>query len=223
MENKGNSLAKISLAINIALIIAVIILFVKMPSSGDSSEAIASNDSTVVNTVPIVDDGQLRIGYFMSDSLSTNLLLTKEIETLMADAQKNAESKMAAAERKVQKWQEKWAGGGQLLPNEQKKYAEEAPKIEQDYMRSQQEIQMELGAKQEEFMFTLITRITNSSKVLAEKNGYDYILSYQLGQNIYYGSPNFDVTDELIAIMNADYNDRNVVGSDDSVIPEEGE
>jgi hypothetical protein len=48
MENNSNSLAKISIGINIALIIAVIILFVKMPSGAGSETAGAfdPNDST---------------------------------------------------------------------------------------------------------------------------------------------------------------------------------
>jgi outer membrane protein len=38
-----------------------------------------------------------------------------------------------------------------------------------------------------------------------KKNGFDFVLSYQLGQNIYYCSPNFDVTAELIDLMNKEY------------------
>ena len=82
MENNSNSLAKISIGINIALIIAVIILFVKMPSGAGSETAGAfdPNDSTK-KVLP--DDGHLRIGYFLAYSLQENILVMKEIEELM--------------------------------------------------------------------------------------------------------------------------------------------
>ena len=45
MENKGNLLVKISLGINLLLIVAVIILFVKMPKT--ASDDVASDSDTI--------------------------------------------------------------------------------------------------------------------------------------------------------------------------------
>lgn len=49
MENNSNSLAKISLGINLLLIVAVIFLFVRMPgsdASADSDEPVDTTDLT---------------------------------------------------------------------------------------------------------------------------------------------------------------------------------
>ena len=79
MENKGSSLAKISLGINVALIIAVIILFVKMPGCSSSEDVVNGNDSTDTVNPIIPDDGIMTIGYFQADSLNNNLLLIQQI------------------------------------------------------------------------------------------------------------------------------------------------
>ena len=69
MENNGSSLAKISLGINVLLIIAVIILFVKMPGSAGEDVAVDDNDTTSNSLPSIPDDGELKIGFFYGDSL----------------------------------------------------------------------------------------------------------------------------------------------------------
>lgn len=217
MENNNNSLAKISIGINIALIIAVIILFVKMPngSGSDAADLTNPNDSTK-KLLP--DDGELKMGYFLADSLQANILVMKEIEELMLQSQKRAEETMAAEEKKVQNFERKWGNSGALLPSEQAAYQAEGQQVQQAYMMAQQRVQAEFAQEQEKYTLSLIMRITNAATSYAEANGYDYIFSYQLGQNIYYGSPNFDVTNDLVRIMNSEYNENKNV---DSVQPVE--
>lgn len=217
MENKGSSLAQISLGINVALIIAVIILFVKMPGGSSSEDIVNGNDSTDTVDPIIPDDGIMTIGYFQADSLNNNLLLMTELESMLEDASKDADNKMRSEESKVEKWQAKWQNGGVLLQSEQARYQQEAQEMEQNYMQAQQSIQMELAAAQEQHMFTLISRVTKGAKEYAEANGYDLIFSYQLGQNLYYASPNNDVTDGLIELMNADYMERSTLPEVDPV------
>lgn len=203
MENKGNSLAKISLGINVVLIIAVIILFVKMPSGSGTNEVVNTNDST--NTTPLIpDDGTMKICYFQADSLN-NLDMMAELELMGEQAQKDAESKMRSKENEIKRWQEGWGDPSKLLPSELRRYQEEAMSKEQEIGMFQQQVQMELAMSQEDLMLKLITRISDASKTFAEENGYDFVLSYQKGQNIYYGSPNFDVTAQLVELINAEY------------------
>ncbi|NOQ75050.1 MAG: hypothetical protein GQ574_23760 [Crocinitomix sp.] len=204
MENKGNSLAKISLGINVVLIIAVIILFVKMPSGSGGNELVDGNDSTDAVTQLLPDDGSMKICYFQADSLN-NLDMMAELELLGEQAQKDAEAKMRGKENEIKRWQEKWGDPSKLLPSELRTYQEEAMKQEQEIGMFQQQVQMELAMSQEDLMLKLITRVSDASKTFAEANGYDFVLSYQKGQNVYYGSPRFDVTDQLLELINAEY------------------
>ncbi|MFT5822939.1 MAG: outer membrane protein [Crocinitomix sp.] len=204
MENKGSSLAKISLGINVVLIIAVIILFVKMPSGAGTNEVVGGNDSTNNVTPVIPDDGTMKICYFHADSLNS-LDMMGELEAMGEEAQKKAESRMRGKENEIQKWQEGWGDPSALLPSEMRNYQEEAMKKEQEIGMFQQQVQMDLAREQEGLMLTLITRVSDASKTFAEENGYDFVLSYQKGQMIYYGSPNFDVTAQLTEMINSDY------------------
>ncbi len=204
MENNSNSLAKIAIGLNIALIIAVIILFVKMPSS--ASNEIAEGDDSLKNSLNVIpDDGILKIGFFQMDSLQANLLVMKELEELMLASQKKAEDAVAVNEKMIQDFERKWNTGGTLLPSERAKYDAEAQSVQQKYLMTQQEIQQVFNQEQEQYTITIVKRIANASASYAEANGYDYILASTLGQVIYYGSPNFDVTDDLVKVMNAEY------------------
>lgn len=210
MENNSNSLAKISIGINIALIIAVIILFVKMPSGSGSASA-EGGDSLKNNTNLIPDDGILKIGYFQMDSLQANLLVMKELEELMLASQQRAEEAVAVNEKMIQDFERKWNTGGTLLPSERAKYEVEAQSVQQKYMMKQQEIQQVFNQEQEQYTVTMVKRIANASASYAEANGYDYIMASTLGQVIYYGSPNFDVTNDLVKVMNAEYEGNTVI------------
>jgi Skp family chaperone for outer membrane proteins len=212
MENKGNLLVKISLGINLLLIIAVIILFVKMPKT--ASDDVASDSDTIKKILP--DDGQLNIAYFHGDSINENLLLMKEIEEMAKKIEEDGQARMRSKEKEIQAWQDKWGDPNNLLTKERDKYEAEAMKKQEEIGRFQQELQMSMAQQQQELMTTLYKRVGNAATQIAEKNGFDYVLSYQLGQNIYYCSPNFDVTSELIDLMNKEYTENTTPSDSDT-------
>lgn len=224
MENKGNSLAKIAIGLNVVLIIAVIILFVKMPSGGGETVNAdqQSDDSTKTQHV-IPDDGSLRICYFQADSVNT-LEMMGELEGLIQQAQEDANSRMQQKDAEIKRWQENWGDPSKLLPSELEKFQKEAMQKEQEYGAFQQQLQMELGQKQEEIMFKLISRVSDASKKYAEENGFDFVLSYQLGQNVYYAAPRYDVTVELMEMINQEYRENQSSGeSTEDESAEEGD
>lgn len=201
MENNSNKLAKIALGINVVLIIAIIFLFIKMPS-GTTQSSTSDSDTTSANSE---GNQNLKIAYFNADSLSANLLIMKDVEQEMANAQTEAENKMKKKQRDLDAWQSKWQNRGMLLPNEEEQYMKEAQQKQQEAMVFEQNVQMELAQTQEMLMVSHIQRISNFAKLYAEQEGYDFILSYQMGQNIFYATPTMDVTEGMIKIMNDDY------------------
>lgn len=217
MEN-NNMLAKISLAINAVLIIAVIALFVKMPASAEGAE-VTSDDSTIVN---VPDDGKLVVGYYNSDSLNTKSDFVVAVQNDIEQSTKDAEAKMMGEQRRIENWQAKWeAKGPNLLDREIQQYQQEAAKMQQDAAMFEQNLQMELQMEQEKLMITLYTRLEAYSKTFAEKNGLDLMFSYQIGQNLSYCSPNLDVTEAFIAHTNAEFNDSGVSLESEDLIPTE--
>ena len=113
---------------------------------------------------------------------------------------------MQKEQSKIDSWNKKWEARMPLLSGEQEVYQREMQKMQQDAMMAEQSIQMELAQSQEMIMFSHIQRISNFTKIYAEKNGFDMIMSYQIGQNPIYIHPSMDVTAGVVKLMNDDYN-----------------
>jgi len=88
--------------------------------------------------------------------------------------------------------------------------------MQQSAAMFEQNLQMELGMEQEKLMMTLYSRIQNYSKSFSEKNSIDILFSYQIGQNILYCNPNYDVTDGFIAHTNKEFSGDSEVEDTDS-------
>ena len=145
------------------------------------------------------------------------------VQNDIAAATKRAEQKMAGEQARIEKWQKKWESKGpNLLDREIQQYQQEAAEMQQSAAMFEQNLQMELGMEQEQLMMTLYARIQNYSKSFSEKNSIDILFSYQIGQNILYCNPNYDVTNGFIAHTNKEFSgDGEVEGSESE--DEEGE
>lgn len=208
MENNNNTLAKVALGISVILMILVIILFTKLPSTSNTennNNQTEESDSLLPNQNQIVNTPTTNIAFFNMDSLGAKLDLFKEIEAGINKATKDAERKMKNKQAEITAWEKKWASKGQLLSTEQEQYMKEAQQMQNDAMGFEQRVQMELAQKQDELMLTYATRVSNHCKELAEQKGYDAILAYTFGQNVWYYNPALDITNQLAEKMNASF------------------
>ena len=216
MENKSNKLAVISLIINAVLVIAVIILFVKMPSGSGDEDVVVSNDSTVqLDVSKMHEKGQSAvIVYYNSDSLNTQSKFVMDLQNEIMTAQTDAEKQLQSEQSKMMSWEKKWKDKGMLTTTEQEQYMKEGTKMQEDMMVLQQTLEQQLYEVQNTLTLTGIQRITKYTQDLALANGYDFVLSYQLGGQVVFVNPKMDITAELIELMNADW---------DATFAEEGE
>lgn len=200
MEN--NSLVKLSLGINALLVIAVIILFVKMPGGGES-EGDADTLSTDVN---IVDDGVLTIAYYNSDTMSTQADFVMEIQKEIEASNIRAQQKMENKQKELERWQKGWEEKGPLLPREEEQYMIEAQQKQFEAAQFEQNLQMEVGQEQETLMITLYQRLQNYAKGFCQEQNIDMLVSYAMGGNVIYMNPNFEVTKQFLNYCNKEYN-----------------
>jgi outer membrane protein len=206
MQNNSNKLALLSLIINAFLALAVIILFVRNPKATGEADHDASNPLDTMDVSNLSEKGEgAVIVYYNSDSLNTKCKFIMDLQQEILDAQKDAENRMASKQKEVEKWQKKWAEKGKLLSHEEEQYAKEYQEKEMEMMKLQQELEQSLFQTQNELTLTGVTRIQNYSRDLALENGYDYVISYQLGGQFLFCNPKMDITDALIDRMNADY------------------
>lgn len=205
MQNNSNKLAVLSLIINAFLAMAVIVLFVRNPKGGETeTEIVTPVDTMDVSNLNEKGQGAV-IVYYNSDSLNTRCTFIMDLQAEIMDAQKSAESKMASKQKEVEKWQKKWADKGPLLSNEEQQYAKEYEQKQMEMMQLQQNLEQELFETQNRLTLTGVTRIQTHCRDLALENGYDYVISYQLGGQFLFCNPKMDITDSLIERMNSDY------------------
>lgn len=207
MEN--NTLAKISLGINAVLVILVIIIFTKLPSSADETIVNDEVDSTMFDSLGLkkASERELtgKIAFFNLDSLNSKIQLFKDIETEMQGLNKEMERKMRNKQAELDAWQEKWNKKGQLLSTEQEQYMKEAQQKQMEAQQFEQNVQMKLMQDQNVLTQTYAIRLSNYTQEIAEKEGYDYIYAYQFGQNLWYYNPALDVTNDLAKLINEDH------------------
>jgi len=206
MENNSNKLAVISLVINAILAIAVIVLFVKMPGGSAEKEVVMPGDSIPMDISKMHEKGENAVVvYYNSDSLNTQSKFVIDLQNEIMTAQTNAEKKLQAEQSKMMSWEKKWKDKGMLTTSEQEQYMKEGTKMQEDMMTLQQTLEQELYQVQNNLTITGVTRISQYTRDLALANGYDYILSYQLGGQVVFVNPKMDITAELIEMMNADW------------------
>ena len=215
---KSNGLAKIGLAINIVLIVLVIILFTR---GNGSSEVTTDNNETdnakteVVNTASQPAAASPQLAFYHLDSLQAKLKLYTQIEKEIKIAADELEAKMKRKQREIEAWTKKWQDKGKLLSTEEQKYMQEAQKMEAEARNFEQQIQYEFAEKQNELTQTFFLRISNTVSDYAKTKGYSAVFPYQFGQSVTYYDSGMDITNDLIEIMNKDFDEDNVTANSD--------
>ncbi|MFK8054537.1 MAG: OmpH family outer membrane protein [Saprospiraceae bacterium] len=161
----------------------------------------ATADAVVSAVTPGV-----KIGYVNTDTVLTNYgylnTQTDILTTREADASASLERKVRNFQDKVQSFQRR-AQGGNMTPksieNEQRALAQKEQELSQEQQRLAQEFQSEGMRLQSEVMNVLKEKVDAAQAA----GGYDYILSYGGGSNVLAVNPTYDITKEVLDLMNA--------------------
>jgi outer membrane protein len=218
MNNKG------SLIVNSILGVAIIILFV-LHFSGDTKSNVTDTSgdtkSNVTDTEEKDEPGHslvikkhpadsnmvgLIIGYVNSDTLTANYEFNKELSNSLKNQQKSAEKKLKNIESQIEKDFKTFQTGTAIMGEEE--YARKLAVFQQ---RGQdlQMLQMEESKKLQELSYNAEKEymITTDGylKQIGEELGYDYILGYRTGDLVMYANPKYDITKQMIPLLNAAY------------------
>ena len=179
-------LSKISLGINALLIVAVVVLFVRTSNSSSSIEAPELLPANSAFTSPDGPKGAV-MAYINGDSLNAKY-------KFIVDKTKLLEQKYKQAELNVQKeYNARKVEVDQLMEHAQ------SGKIEAQASKAVMEREAELQND-------LMERVNVFMDNYAKAKGIDYIVNYQPTTNfILYGNNAYDVTSEVISLLNAEY------------------
>jgi Skp family chaperone for outer membrane proteins len=203
-------IAKISMAVSALLAVLVVLLWFKVSGLSNASVGV---DENVPVAAAFSGDGGPRptvVAFVNGDSLNIKY-------DFIAEKSKDLDQKMIAAEERVKKEY----GPRQAQYEQNMRYAQEHPDmseaeaiaLQQDMERLQVEMdeiqQREVGVlqkKEAQLQEELLNRVNQYLAKFTKERGIDYVINKQSEfQVLLYGNPDYDITSEVIAGLNAEY------------------
>lgn len=208
MNNKTNSL------ITAVLGIAVVILFI-LQFTGKNNDVVTSKEETPTEEVipteteeaPTKSFGNLKIAFVNSDTVTKNYDYNKKLTSELMAKQASAENKLKKAASKLQadfaKFQQEAPIMGQ---SELERKQMEFMQREQEIGMMEQELAGKLADKGYEANYNYVMTTDEYLQKIGKSLGYDYIIGYRVGDLIMYANPEFDITDQVLELLNKEYN-----------------
>ncbi len=151
----------------------------------------------------------LKIAFVLIDTLTNQYELYKEASENFQKKQANAESTINAKGKsfatQVQEFQRK-AQSNQLTQQQYESEQARLAKLQQDIQDLQQRLSASLQEEYQKELQALTDTIQNFMKSYAKEKGFDFILCKSSGiDNVLYGNPKFDITNEVVKALNKRY------------------
>lgn len=191
----------ISTFLSILALVGVGVLFYlyysdKKPSAGRS----VSTESKAAQKA------EFRIAYFDIDSLQEKYEYFKdvsgEVRTKEASMTSQLNSLQDTYQKRLRQLQEK---GPTMTQSEGEAAQREVAEMQQKYQQRQIALEQDLKKQQIDLMNDVRTKIEGYLKEYNKSKGYAFILSYEPGFMLYYRDSVYDITNDVIAGLNAEY------------------
>lgn len=188
----------LSIALNIVLLIAVIVLYVLHFSD--------KKDSNISTSNPTIDAGELTIAYVNSDSLVKNYNLYKQLSKTLEEKRDKLGKNFAVREKGFQNEVNKFQQSAQRMsPGEIQAREENLMMKRQGLLQEQERLSQELMQDQAVLNDSLYTKITKFLDDYSKQKNYHLVLSHQQGGAILYGHDSLEITREVIKGLNEEF------------------
>lgn len=206
---KLSTIAKLSIAINVILIIAIAVLFYLRYSTPTSS----STNKEIATVQTVGETNSTQIAYVNIDSLLLNYKLSQELNDKFSKKQEKIKADLQKKADKFQKeagaFQKKVKNGGfltqQLAEEEQQKLLAKQQKLQ----NLQTDLSNKLVNEQQQMNARLYNNITKFINEYNKTHKYKFIISNTTGGTLLYGDPNCNITSDIISGLNAKYDAEN--------------
>lgn len=164
----------------------------------------------VKHNVKNTSDGSVfSVVYIYSDSLIANYALAEEMRSKITaegtKLQQTLINKQKQFEKDAEYFQKSVNKNALSEQSAQEIYAQ-LSKNEQELYQLREQYAMQISQKEMEMNIELLRVVNEFLKGYAEEKGYDYILNYSTAGAIFYGNEAFDVTNDVLLRLNAEYN-----------------
>ena len=201
---------KVLMGVSAVLLIAVAYLFFQV--QGLKSESVQEPTDLLEQFEDQEQDqvnGSMKIGYVRGDSLMLNYLFVQDEQDALLQKQTASENKLKRALKKAEDKDKQWVdffNSGSATESDQQLYQEEMMQLQYSLQQSELNEQQKLAKAEMEFQKEFVDRISEYLERYAKENGLDLVFNYERGgMTLLYSVDAFDVTSEVIAGLNAEY------------------
>jgi outer membrane protein len=203
--NQLNEMKKTSLVVNIVLAIAVVLLYV-LYFTGNTKTAYFENDKGESTAIIA---GEHAIAWVNMDSVLSKYDMYYDIQQELESKGRKMETDMTTRTRAFEKqmidFQDKVQKGLVTRSTAQQMQQDLAAK-EQELYQFRDELRMRFAEEEQVMLRRIQHNITDYLKEYNKDKGFQVILSGAFGGPLLYGNPGIEITKEVTAGLNTDYN-----------------
>lgn len=197
--------------INIALIVAVIVLFGMQLSNGcckkeEAKENPIVEEEVVIEEVTAVPVGAIKVAYVNSDTVAKYYQFSKDITAKLKEKQASAQYKLKSLYSKYEAERADFEKQAPIMSQtEMQRKAQEIGVMEQDIMQKEQKLSAKLSETEMKVTNDYVYKTNDFMQEIGESLGYDYVMSYRIGGPMLYANPSLDITNEVVEKLNEVY------------------
>lgn len=163
---------------------------------------------------PTASNG-LKIAYVVADSINKNYKYIAEMQATLQDEAETSEKIMQRNVGKIEKrFQELQKELKYMTPSQKQEAQQELANMEQNAQILRNELANDLAIKEAELQELFYKSVNDYLNEYSEANGFDFILSYNLGGQILATNNALDITDEVLNGLNEAYRQKKAAEAD---------
>ena len=173
----------------------------------------AGNNNAAPASAPAADaagSSNMKIAFVEIDSLLTKYNFWNDVTEQMIKKEENIRTTLNEKGKKLEKeaaeFQRKYENNGFISPERAQQEYQRIQKQQQDLEALQQKLLGELAAENQKNSLELRDSINSFLRVYNQDKNYDLIISNTAFDNLLYGNPSHNITDEIVEGLNARYN-----------------
>ncbi len=193
----------LSIVLNVVLFIAVIVLYVLHFSGRQTAEVTASASDGNVNA------GATKIVYINTDTLMNNYQHAVELNEAFLKKQEERRTelnvKAKSLDQELNEFQRKLQNNGFLTEARAMDARDQLLVKQENLRRLQQEMIDKTAREQNDLNKQLFEEITDALQQYNQAKGFNIVLSTQMGGNVLFAQEGFDITPDIVNLLNENY------------------
>lgn len=207
--------SKINLYFNSVLSVAIIFLFVLHFSSNNSDEIVKDDkpEKESLSELPIANkltnNANLKIAFVNSDTVATYYNFAKTIQEKLLSKQSSAEKQVKTKYAEYQNLVNEYQKAAEIMgQNEAAEKGQRIALLEQEIMQLEQTLSQKLASQEQKETKEYVEKTDVYMQAIGKELGYDFVLSYRVGGPMLFANPKFDITKQVIELLNKEYSNK---------------